>query len=136
LRDEKLSEDVLQAVLIKIWNNGDSYDPKKGSLYTWLVQISKNAAIDKTRSKDYLLTRKSKDALDLVSIAEEYVSDQIEELYLQQMVDTLPVEQKKLIDLSFFQGYTHKEISENLNMPLGTVKTRIRSAIQQLRSII
>ncbi len=137
LRDDFMSEDVLQSVLLKIWQNGHNFDPSKGSLFTWLVRVSKNAAIDKTRTKDYRLTQESKDGVEVVSIAESMSSgDDMETIYAKQLIAQLPEEQKNLIHMSFFEGYTHKEICEKLDMPLGTVKTRIRTAIKHLRSII
>ncbi len=137
LRDDAMSEDVLQTVLLKIWQNGHNYDASKGSLFTWLTRVSKNAAIDKTRTKDYRLTQESKEGVEVVSIAESISGgDEMETLYARQLIAQLPEEQKILINLSFFEGYTHKEICEKLDMPLGTVKTRIRTAIKHLRSII
>lgn len=137
LRDDAMSEDVLQSVLLKIWQNGHNFDSSKGSLFTWLVRVSKNAAIDKTRTKDYRLTQESKNGVEVVSIAESIAGDDdMEKVYARQLIAQLPEEQKILINMSFFEGYTHKEICERLNMPLGTVKTRIRNAIKHLRSII
>lgn len=137
IQDEVMSEDVLQSVLLKIWQNGHNFDPSKGSLFTWLVRVSKNAAIDKTRTKDYRLSQESKQGVEVVSIAESMSGgDEMETLYAKQLIAQLPEEQKRLINMSFFEGYTHKEICERLNMPLGTVKTRIRAAIKHLRSVI
>lgn len=137
LRDDAMSEDVLQSVLLKIWQNGHNFDSSKGSLFTWLVRVSKNAAIDKTRTKDYRLSQESKNGVEVVSIAESVAGDDdMEKVYARQLIAQLPEEQKILINMSFFEGYTHKEICEKLNMPLGTVKTRIRNAIKHLRSII
>ena len=134
---DSVAEDVFQEALLKVWKNGPSYDGAKGSLFTWLARICKNAAIDKTRSKDFRLTETSRNAVDLVSIAEAPVQEaEVESALMQETISQLPTAQKELIDLAFFQGYTHKEIAENLDMPLGTVKTRIRSAIKNLRSII
>ncbi|MBO3697558.1 RNA polymerase sigma factor [Roseivirga sp. E12] len=137
LRDDEMSEDVLQSVLLKIWQNGHNFDSSKGSLFTWLVRVSKNAAIDKTRTKDYRLSQESKNGVEVVSIAESIsTGDEIEKLYAKQLIAQLPGDQKVLINMSFFEGYSHKEICENLGIPLGTVKTRIRTAIKHLRSII
>lgn len=137
LRDDAMSEDVLQSVLLKIWQNGHKFNSSKGSLFTWLVRISKNAAIDKTRTKDFRLSQQSKNGIEVVSIANTVAAeDEMERLYARQLIAQLPQDQKVLINMSFFEGYTHKEICEKLNIPLGTVKTRIRTAIKHLRSII
>lgn len=137
VKDEAMAQDVLQEALVKFWKNGSSYDKDKGSLFTWLTRISRNAAIDKTRTKDFRLTETSRTAVDLVSISDT-ISDKsdVDQLVMKQLIDQLPEIQRELIDLAYFQGYTQKEISDNLEMPLGTVKTRIRLAIKHLRSII
>lgn len=134
---DSVAQDVLQEALLKIWKNGQSYDAGKGSLFTWMTRICRNAAIDKTRSKDYRLTETSMNAMDIVSISDTpSENSNVDQEQMLDLVDRLPGNQKKLINLAYFEGYTHKEISENLDLPLGTVKTRIRSAIKNLRSII
>ena len=137
VKHEALAQDVLQEALLKVWKNAHTYNREKGSLFTWLTRISRNAAIDKTRTKDFRQTETSNAAVDIVSISETKASDnQIEQMYLKQVLEQLPVVQKQLIDMAYFQGYTQKEISDKLEMPLGTVKTRIRLATKHLRSII
>ncbi|MCG8322799.1 MAG: sigma-70 family RNA polymerase sigma factor [Cytophagales bacterium] len=137
VKDRPMAQDTLQEVLIKIWKNGQSYKVENGSLFTWLTRVCRNAAIDKTRTKDYKLSEKFNTAIDLVNIAELAAHEEgTEQLYMRQMIDQLPSVQQKLIDLAYFQGYTQKEIAKFMKMPLGTVKTRIRLAIRNLRSII
>ena len=137
IKDEMMAEEVLQKVLLKVWNHADAYSQGKGSLFTWLVAIARNAAIDQTRTKDFKLTQKSEHSLELVTISNRAEdNDQIEKMYVRQLLNQLPDTQKKLIDLSYFEGFTHKEIAQKLDMPLGTVKTRIRLAIKHLRSVI
>jgi len=137
IKDQMMAEEVLQKVLLKIWTNADAYRNSKGSLFTWLVAISRNAAIDQTRTKDFRLTKESERSVELVSIYDKVESnDQLEKMYIRQLLNQLPESQKQLIDLSYFGGYTHKEIAQRLDMPLGTVKTRIRLAIKHLRSVI
>lgn len=137
INDPLMAEEVLQKVLLKIWRNADAYDHAKGSLFTWLVSISRNAAIDQTRTKDFRLTKESERSLELVSIYNKSdENDELEKMYVKQLLNQLPNVQKKLIDLSYFGGYTHQEIAQKLNMPLGTVKTRIRLAIKHLRSVV
>ncbi len=133
---EDLAQDVFQEALMKIWKKGHMYDAKKGSLFTWMVSISRNSAIDATRSKAYKLReRQIQNETELgeepLSIAESHEVTQ-----LQEVIKLLPPHQKLLIDLSYFQGYTHEEISKKLDIPLGTVKTRIRSAIKKLRKLL
>ena len=137
VKEHALAQDVLQEALVKVWKNATAFDAEKGSLFTWLTRICRNAAIDKTRTKDFKQTETSRNGVDLVSISDTPGHDnELEQLYMRQLIDQLPDKQRNLIDLAYFQGYTQKEISENLELPLGTVKTRIRLAIKHLRSII
>lgn len=137
VKEHALAQDVLQDALVKVWKNSTAFDSEKGSLFTWLTRICRNAAIDKTRTKDFKQTETSRNGVDLVSISDTPGHDnELEQLYMRQLIDQLPDKQRNLIDMAYFQGYTQKEISENLEMPLGTVKTRIRLAIKHLRSII
>lgn len=137
LNDLPMSEDVLQIVLLKIWEKSNHFDSSKGALFTWLVSISRNAAIDKTRSKDFRLSQESRQGVEVVSISNAITADdKLEQMFAKQLIEQLPEQQLKLINMSYFEGYTHKEIAGKLDIPLGTVKTRIRLAIKHLRSII
>lgn len=137
VRDQMISEEVLQKVLLKIWMNEDAYCDDRVSLFTWLVSIARNAAIDQRRTKDFRLSRESEKSAELLSIGDKPAQhDLVEQLYVRQLLNQLTDTQKKLIDLSYFAGYSHKEIGEKLDMPLSTVKTRIRLAIKHLRSIV
>jgi RNA polymerase sigma factor (sigma-70 family) len=137
VKHEDIAKDVLQDSLVKIWKKSSKFERKKGGLYTWMVTICRNTAIDKTRSRDFIDRQKSNQALDIV-----FVSDSLgreskgEDEYFQELLQELTESHRQLINMSFFEGYTHPEISVKLDMPLGTVKTRIRMAIQHLRSII
>lgn len=133
--DEEMSQDVLQEVFVNIWKKIDSYDPSKGRLFTWLLNIARNAAIDKTRSKLYQQSLRHQPIED-----DEMVFQQpragVDDYGLKKVLYKLKEEQRKLIDLSYYQGYTHDQIAKALNIPLGTVKTRIRSALIQLRTML
>jgi RNA polymerase sigma factor (sigma-70 family) len=134
VNDEELANDVLQEVFVKIWKQIDSYDTAKGRLYTWMLNIARNASIDTIRSKGYQNSRQNRELTDDVNAgATETRSDQIG---LRKIVHNLKEEYKVLVELAYFQGYTQDEISKLLNIPLGTVKTRLRTALIQLREII
>ena len=135
--DEATAEDVLQEVFVKIWTNIGQYDAKKGRIYTWMINIARNASIDKLRSKGEIMKGKIQKGEDVVSNLErglktEQVTDTIG---LRKMVATLKPEYETIINLAYFKGYTLDEISKTLGLPLGTVKTRMRSGIQQLREV-
>jgi RNA polymerase sigma-70 factor (ECF subfamily) len=140
LRNEAMAEDVLQDVLVKVWKKGQTYNKGRGSLFTWLISISRNAAIDKTRSKEYNQALKST-ALDEFVYTEGEASlkkSKLKELKgnVQEMVSQLDDHEQQLVRMSFFEGFTHVEIAKELSMPLGTIKTRIRSAINKLRQYV
>jgi RNA polymerase sigma factor (sigma-70 family) len=132
------ASDVLQDVFVNIWRKIDSYDPAKGRLFTWMLNIARNAAIDKLRSRPYQNNLKNQPISDNVnsSVPEQAVAPQMNDIGLRKVISRLKEEQRLLIDLSYFQGFTHEEIAKLMNIPLGTVKTRIRSALTQLRTMI
>ena len=133
IKDTEESEDVLQKVFLKIWDNIDSYDASKGRLYTWMLNLSRNSAIDYTRSKEYNNKNKniSQDEFKLTNIP--ITDEPTETIGLKKIVEKLKSEHAILIDLAYYKGYTQEEISQELNIPIGTVKTRIRKALLILR---
>ena len=133
---QEVAEDVLQEVFLKIWQNIRSYDSTKGRLYTWMLNIARNQAIDKTRSKDFNNRGKTTELSENVYKKEGSVEIKMDDVGLQKTLGNLPEENRKLIELAYFQGYTQEEIAKLLNLPLGTVKTRIRATIIQLRKIL
>ena len=136
IREDELSNDVLQEVFIKIWRQIDSYDPSKGRLFTWMLNISRNASIDTIRSKQFQNSKQNRELTEDVYSAGGSSEVATDHIGLRKMVHQLREEYRVLIDLSYFQGYTQDEISKLLNIPLGTVKTRLRTALIQLRQYI
>jgi RNA polymerase sigma-70 factor (ECF subfamily) len=138
LQDEESAQDVLQEAFLKIWNNFQQYDKTKGRLFTWIVNLSRNLAIDATRSKTYKNKQKNLGLDNVVSFIDSNKNTALnpDQIGLKAIVEKLRPEQREIIDLAYFKGYTQVEISETMNIPLGTVKTRMRSAILRLREII
>ena len=136
--DQEIARDVLQEVFVNIWRKIESYDPTKGRLFTWMMNVARNAAIDKLRSKGYQDSLKNRSIPDNVdsNMAGAITSPKMDDVGLKKVLTRLKEEHRVLIDLSYYQGYTHEEISKVLNIPLGTVKTRIRSALTHLRTMI
>jgi len=130
----ELSNDVLQETFVNIWRRIESYDENKGRLFTWMLNIARNAAIDKTRSKGFQQSQRQM-PLD-GDVIQPSVRPEIDDYGLKKMIFKLKDEQRLLIDLSYFQGFTHEQIATALHIPLGTVKTRIRSALTQLRALM
>jgi len=137
VNNQEESEDVLQNSFLKIWNNFDSYDASKGRLYTWMLNISRNMAIDCTRSKHEKIKNKIQESTDAVYHKNKlFVEDNSHEsIGLKEMVDGLKSDQREIIELAYYQGYTQDEISKELNLPLGTVKTKVRQALLSLREL-
>jgi len=136
--DEELVRDVLQEVFVNIWKKIELYDATKGRLFTWMMNVARNAAIDKLRSRSYQDSLKNRPIPENVdaSMPGAIVTQQGDDVGLKKVLTRLKEEHRILIDLSYFQGYTHEEISKLLDIPLGTVKTRIRSALTHLRTMI
>ena len=135
VNDTATAEDVLQEVFVKIWHSAASYSSDKGRLFTWMVNIARNLSIDKIRSKDFKNQFKNQELENNVGYIEKHNSTEYkpELLGVKDLINTLRPEQKSILDLIYFKGYTHTEAADELNMPLGTIKTRLRMAIQQLR---
>ncbi|MEP6682477.1 MAG: sigma-70 family RNA polymerase sigma factor [Parafilimonas sp.] len=133
LQDKELANDVLQEVFIKIWKQVDQYNPEKGRLFTWLINISRNASIDTLRSKSYHSQKQNRELTESVYTAAGVTNMETDKIGLRKIIGNLKDDYKVLIELAYFQGYTQDEISKFLNIPLGTVKTRLRSALIQLK---
>lgn len=138
VHSDEIAEDLLQEVFVKIWKNIETYDSSKAKLVTWMGNIARNLAIDKIRSKEYKNSLQNRNIEDFVNTVEDISAGggfNPEHIGVKEMIDKLQPEQKILIDMVSFKGYTQAETAEKLGIPLGTVKTRIRSAINVLRGI-
>jgi RNA polymerase sigma-70 factor (ECF subfamily) len=132
LRDPASAEDILQEIFMQIWRQPDSFIATRGSLGGWLAVVSRNRSIDQLRRK------KPMDSVDDVALASSYnLADEAERNSMMEKargaIQLLPKDQRKTLEMAFFDGLTHAEIAEMTGDPLGTVKTRIRSALLTLR---
>jgi RNA polymerase sigma-70 factor (ECF subfamily) len=132
LRDTAAAEDVMQEIFMQIWRNPNSFVAAKGSLGGWLSVVARNRSIDTLRRK-----RPSEQVEELNLASAFNLADDSERNLLMERaraaVVLLPAEQRKTLEMAFFDGLTHAEIAEMTGDPLGTVKTRIRSALLTLR---
>jgi RNA polymerase sigma factor (sigma-70 family) len=124
-------ENVLQDTFIKIWLNIDKYDSSKGALYTWILNVGNNTAIDFVRRKANKI--RTQDVGLEVLIDYPVADNNSEYIGFNQIINQLEPKQKQVIDLHYFMGYTHQQTAEYLNIPEGTVKTRLKNAIKQLK---
>ncbi len=138
VNDKEESEDILQEVFVKIWKNIDSYNEEKGRFFTWILNIARNTAIDKLRSKGHNNNRKNLSSDNFVHIIDQNVSatNKIDAIGIREFVKKLKPKCIRLLDLLFFKGYTQQEASDELEIPLGTVKTQNRNCINELRNIL
>jgi len=133
LNHEELAQETLQDVFVKIWEQIENYDPAKGTLFTWMYRIARNRAIDVTRSKEYKSFQKSDDIASYVDMFE--TSDSKEDyIGLSEVLKKVGQACKKLIQLNFFMGYSHAEISKKEEIPLGTVKTKLRNCLKEVKN--
>lgn len=133
VQNTELANDILQEVFVNIWRKIESYDPSRGRLFTWMLNITRNASIDTLRSKAYQNSQKNQGLPENVNITSQVTHTNIDNIGLSKILAKLKPEQRVLIELAYFKGYTHEEIAQIEDIPLGTVKTRIRNALLQLR---
>ena len=138
VEDKELAEDILQEAFVKIWNNFATYDSIKGRLFTWMLNITRNLTIDTLRSKEYKKQNKIYNSkINVDNFADNSSSpERFDSLGIRKHLTHLKNDQKQIIDLAYFSGFTQEEIAKQLSIPLGTVKTRMRTAIMELRKLL
>ena len=138
VRDQDIAEEVMQDVFIKAWHKADSYNAQKGRFFTWLLNIARNAAIDKTRSKSFKKKKQNLNADFFVDIIEtpDSLDKSTDAIGIAKFVKKLAEKCKAVIELLYIKGFTQQEASEALDMPIGTIKTRNRNCIQELRTMV
>ncbi len=136
--NDELAGDVLQEVFINIWRKIETYDQTKGRLFTWMLNIARNASIDTLRSKSYQNSQKNQELPDNVykAVTDQTTQLNVDNIGLKKILEKLKPEHRVLVELAYFKGFTHEEIAEMMAIPLGTVKTRIRNALIQLREYL
>lgn len=137
LQKEDTAADVMQEAFVKIWKNILKYDSKKGSIYTWMLNIARNTAIDKLRKikrENHVEIQTFENFVSTSKIHQ--TSMKVDHLGVREVVDSLDPDQKIIIDYLYFGGYTQQEVSDELGIPLGTVKTRARTALKKLRKTL
>ncbi|MEO6695163.1 MAG: sigma-70 family RNA polymerase sigma factor [Ignavibacteria bacterium] len=141
LRDEAEAEDTLQEVFLQIWEKINSYDENLGNPLAWITRITRNKAIDRLRSKGYKNRSSEIDIERVFNLSsdsstnpEKNTSMSQEQIEISTALKTLNTNQRDLIEFAYFHGFSQSELAEHFNIPLGTVKTRMRAAMISLRS--
>lgn len=135
LREPELAEDVMQEVLLQIWRQPGGFVSQRGSLGAWLAVVSRNRSIDVIRRRAHM-TPLEELVLPEPRNLQRTVEDSLVMDKVREAVETLPSEQQSPLYMAYFEGLTHIEISERTGTPLGTVKTRIRSALASVRKAL
>ncbi len=135
LKDPERSQEICQDVFVKIWNNASNYNSSKGRFFTWILNIARNAAIDELRSKSNKEQKQNLSMDYFVGILEgaEEMESKVDVIGLKALLKDLKELCREIISLLYFKGYTQKEAAEELGIPIGTVKTRNRNCISQIR---
>lgn len=126
------AEEVLQEAFIKIWKNLGTYDSSKGRLFTWMLRIARNTGIDLLRKNKMKKTSN----LDEVHVNKATEATGHEDFGLMKMVNGLSEERAFVVNHLIFKGYTQQEVADEFDIPLGTVKSRFRAAMQDLRKLM
>lgn len=136
VKNKSASEEILQDVFVKIWKHIDTYDANKGTLFTWMLNITHNCCTDYFRSKRYkyqaLLVQDEMENIPM-HYRTQTAEKSEESIDLQLIMTRLEPKYRDIIDLVYISGYTQEQVAEKLNLPLGTIKTRSRAALQRLR---
>lgn len=142
LNDAKEAEDVLQEGFAAMWRRAASFDPERSSPFAWAVMIVRHKAIDKLRIRERFQKLTERVIQEFGEAEPEETEAEMDPIFrdrrhqLQNALQRIPDEQRQAVELAFFSGMTHEEISEHLETPLGTVKARIRRGLIRLRSFI
>ena len=127
LKSEEVASEVLNDAFLRYWERSEKYDFAKGKLYTWMVNIARNLAIDKTDSVESFV---------YAEVALPMEEMKVDGIGVRELLSKLKPDQAEIVDLMYFQGYTQSEIEEKFNIPLGTVKTRLRAGMTLLRKLL
>ena len=136
VKNKEVAEDILQQVFLKSWNSFDQYNEEKGRLFTWMINIARHLSADELRSKRYQKSQLNQDLESANTYLDKHyhVSYNVDCYGIKEYVHRLNVTQAQILNLVYFKGYTHAEAAQELQLPLGTVKTRVRVALQSLRT--
>lgn len=135
--EKEYADEVIQDVFVKIWKNIKQFAPEKGRLYTWMINLARNTAIDYIRSKGFQNEQKNQSIPEFVNDSEKYATtSNVDHIGMKEVLLQLKEEWRELIELAYFKGYTQQEIAERLDIPIGTVKTRTRNALIELKSLL
>ncbi|MCX7547915.1 RNA polymerase sigma factor [Xanthomarina sp. F1114] len=134
LNDEELAQDALQETFIKVWKNAKSYNSKKAKLFTWLYRIAYNTAIDKVRSQTNKTSKEIQiEASNVYKLTSESLNQDV--MDLKTHLKSIDEKYQIVINALYFEGMTQQEASDELDIPLGTIKSRLKIGLRELKKI-
>ncbi len=140
VKKEVEAEDILQELFVQIWEKAALFKSSRGNVYTWLMTLARNRAIDRIRSKQYRAQGQVNSEFGVESIVNPDDPSPLDAVMIRERSEvvhlalaTLPVEQREVIQIAYFGGHSQSEIAAQLNVPLGTVKTRMRQGMKKLQ---
>ena len=134
ITDEDLAQDVLQETFIKVWKKGKTYDSSKSKLFTWLYRIAYNSAIDKVRSTSKKERKEIQiDTSNVYKLTSKALNQDV--MDIQKHLETIDEKYQTVINALFFEGMTQQEASDELDIPLGTIKSRLKIGLRELKKI-
>ena len=143
LKESTLAEEVTQDIFLNLWLKASSYSPQRGKPRAWFMSIAHHRIIDVIRARKRSAQSTNQVAHELLDLhpsrqigTEEQAHRNLDREYVISLLEDLPEEQREVIVLAYFEGYSQSEIATKLNQPLGTVKTRVRLAMQKLRAAL
>lgn len=136
LRDAGAAEEVLQDLFYQVWRTAEKFDPSRGSLAGWLLVAARNRAISKLRSSSGRFEEPEETGVALSASLESSSTQNLLLEKVRTVMDSLPAAQREAVEFAYFEGMSHSEIAEKTGQPLGTIKTRIRSAMEMLKKVL
>ncbi|MEG8278642.1 sigma-70 family RNA polymerase sigma factor [Streptomyces sp. AHA2] len=140
VRDPAQSEEVAQEVLLETWRSAARFDPGRGSAMSWILTLAHRRAVDRVRSARAAGEREQREALRANQPAFDHVTEEVEagleREWVRRCLDRLTVLQRQSVTLAYYEGYTYREVAEQLSLPLGTVKTRMRDGLTRMRQCL
>ncbi|MER8224895.1 sigma-70 family RNA polymerase sigma factor [Streptomyces sp. NPDC094143] len=140
VRDPAQSEEVAQEVLLELWRSAARFDPGRGSAMSWILTLAHRRAVDRVRSARAAGERERREALRAGQPAFDHVTEEVEagleREWVRRCLDRLTVLQRQSVTLAYYEGYTYREVAEQLSLPLGTVKTRMRDGLTRMRECL
>ncbi|MGB2636187.1 MAG: sigma-70 family RNA polymerase sigma factor [Candidatus Acidiferrum sp.] len=136
LRDTGAAEEILQDLFFQVWRTAERFDPARGSLAGWLLVAARNRAISKLRKKSRQTEELNENSVSFSVKVESHAAQNLLLDKVRTVMGTLPESQREALECAYFEGMSHSEIAEKTGQPLGTIKTRIRSAMETLKKVL